>query len=65
MRGDIEVADARPVGQDHRDGRRVAAVATPGFENVGDGSGAQGVAREGDLDGARELLRAIVVEECE
>jgi hypothetical protein len=44
-------------------GPHIATVATPGLENVGDGAGAQGVAREGDLDGARELLRAIVVEE--
>jgi hypothetical protein len=63
MRGDREVADARPIGQDHRHGRRVAAVATPGFENVGDRAGAQGVTCEGDLDGAREFLRPIVVEE--
>lgn len=63
MRGDLEVADARPIGQDHRHGRRVATVTAPGFENVGDRAGAQGVAREGDLDGAREFLRPIVVEE--
>ena len=63
MRGDREVADARPVGQDHRHGRRVAPVAASGFENVGDGAGAQGVARQGDLDGGHEFLRPLVVEE--
>lgn len=63
MRGDLEVADARPVGQDHRDGRRVAAVAAPGFEDVGDGAGAQGVARQGHLDGEGEFLWPIVLEE--
>jgi hypothetical protein len=63
MRGDREIADARAVGPDHRHGRDVAPLATPGFENVGDGPGAQGVARQGDLDGGREFLRSVVVEQ--
>jgi hypothetical protein len=45
MRGDREVAHTGPVGQDHRHGRGVAAVAAPGFEDVGDRVGAQRVAR--------------------
>ncbi len=65
MRGDREVTDAGPVGQDHRHGRRVAPVAASGFENVGDGAGAEGIARQRDRDGGREFLRPVVVEERE
>ena len=65
MRGDLKVTDARTVGQDHRHRRLSAAVAAPGFEDVGDGAGAQRVAREGDLDGRGELLWPIVLEERE
>jgi len=65
MRGDREVADARPVGQNHRHGRLGAAVAAPGFEEVGDGAGAQRVAAQRDLDGRGELLRPIVIEQGE
>ena len=65
MRGDREVTDARTVGQDHGHGRRGAAVAAPGFEDVGDGAGAEGIARQGDRDGGREFLWPVVVEERE
>jgi len=65
MRGDLEVTDARTVGQDHRHGRLGATVAAPGFEDVGDGAGAHRVAREGDLDGGGEFLWPIILEERE
>ncbi|MBE3087871.1 MAG: hypothetical protein IMZ71_01980, partial [Chloroflexi bacterium] len=63
MRGDLEVADARSVGQDHRHGRLGAAVAAPGFENVGNGAGAQGVPLQRDRDGGGQFLWAVVIEE--
>ncbi len=65
MRGEGEVADARSVGQDHRDRRGLPALAAPGFQDVADGAGAQGVARQGEFDGEGELLRAVVVEQRE
>ena len=63
MRGDGEIADARAIGQDHRHGRRLPAVTPAGFQNVGDGSRAQGLARQGERDGGREFRRPVVVEE--
>ena len=63
MRGDLEVADTRPVGQDHRHGRLGAAVAAPGFENVRNGARAEGVPLQGDRDSGGELLGAVVVEQ--
>ena len=45
MRGDREIADTRTVGQDHRHGWDLAALTAPGLEEMGNGAGAQGVAR--------------------
>ena len=64
MRGDREVADTRSVGQNHRHGRRLPAVAPAGFKNVGDGSRPQRIARQGEGDRGREFRRPVVVEEC-
>ena len=65
MRGDLEVTDARTVGQDHGNGRPRAAVAAPGFEDVRDGAGAQRVAGEREFDGGGEFLWPIVLEQGE
>jgi hypothetical protein len=63
MRRDREIADTRTIRQDHRHGRGLAAPAAPGFEEMGNGAGAQGVARQGQLDRDRQLLWPIVVEQ--
>ena len=63
MRGDGQVTDARTVGQDHGHRWGRAAVAAPGVQDVGDGSGAQRVTPEGDLDGGGEGLGPIVLQE--
>ena len=47
------------------EGRLVAALAASGFEDVGDGAGAEGVAFESDGDGGGQLLRPVVVEQGE
>ncbi len=65
MRGDIEVADARPIGQRDRDGGLQPALASPGFEEVRDGAGAEGVSLERAVNRRRELLRPVVVEQRE
>ena len=65
MRGDGEVADARTVGQDHRHGRSVTAVAPPRLQDVADGAGPERIARQGERDGGGEFLRPIVIKERE
>lgn len=47
MRGDVEIADAGPVGQGERDRRFLAALPAPGFEDVRDRTGAERVAHGG------------------
>ena len=54
-----------PVGQGEPEGRLESALPASGFEDVGDGAGAEGVAFEGDGDGGGELLRSVVVEQGE
>ncbi len=63
MRGDGEIADARAIGQDHRHGRRLSAVATAGFENVRDGARPQRLARQREGDRGCEFRRPVVVQE--
>ena len=63
MRGDGEVADARPVGQDHRHGRLVAALASARLQDVADGAGPERVAFERERDGGGEFLWPIVIEQ--
>ena len=46
MRRDIEVADARVIGQRERDRRLLPALPAARFEDVRDGAGAEGVALE-------------------
>ena len=46
MRRDVEIADARAIGQRERDRRLLPALAAAGFENVRDGAGAERVALE-------------------
>jgi hypothetical protein len=60
---DIEVADARAIGQREWDRRFLPALAAACFQNVGDGAGAQGVALERPGHGDGQLLRALVVEQ--
>ena len=63
MRGDIEIADARVIGQRERDGRLLSPLAPPRFQNVREGAGAERVALERAGDGRGEFLRAVVVEQ--
>ena len=63
MRRDIEIADARAIGQRERDRRLLPALAAARFQNVRDGAGAEGIALERAGDGGAEFVRAIVVEQ--
>ena len=65
MGPDVDVLQARAIGQGESEGRLVAALAASGFEDVGDGAGAEGVAFESDGDGGGQLLRPVVVEQGE
>ena len=65
MRRDVEIADARAIGQRERDRRLLPALPAPGFEQVRDGAGAEGVALERARDGGGQFLRAVVVEQRE
>ena len=48
-----------------RSGGFESALSASGFEDVGDGAGAEGVAFEGYVDGGGQLLRPVVVEQGE
>jgi len=63
MRGEGEIGDARAVGQDHRDRRRLAPLAPPRFQDVADGARTERIPLEGERDGGRQFLRPIVVEQ--
>jgi hypothetical protein len=57
VRRDVEIADARSVGERHRDGGLQAALSPAGFEHVRDGAGAEGVAFKGVW---RDQLQALI-----
>ena len=65
MGPDVDVLQARAIGQGESEGRLVAALAASGFEDVGDGAGAEGIAFESDGDGGGQFLRPVVVEQGE
>ena len=55
-----------PIGQGESERAACGlALAASGFEDVGDGAGAEGVALESDGDGGGQLLRPVVVEQGE
>ena len=65
MRPDIEVTQPWPVGQRESERGFESALPASGFEDVGDGAGAEGIALEGDVDGGGQLLGSVVVEQGE
>ena len=65
MGPDVEVSQPRSVGQGEPERRFESALSPAGFEDVGDGAGAEGVSLEGVVDGGGELLRSVVVEQGE
>ena len=65
MGADIEVAHAGPVRQREGQRRRAAVLAPADLQQMGDGAGAEGIAREGGGDRGGELLRPAVVEQGE
>ncbi len=65
MRPDIEVSQSGSVGQREPQRGFEAALSPTSFEDVGDGTGAEGVAFEGQVDGGGQLLRPVVVEQGE
>ena len=65
MGPDVEVSQSRSVGQGEPERRFESALSSAGFEDVGDGAGAEGVSLEGVVDGGGELLRPVVVEQGE
>ena len=62
---DVEVAEPRSVGQGEPERGLESAPSPAGFEDVGDGAGAEGVSLEGVVDGGGQLLRPVVVEQRE
>ena len=65
MRPDVEVLQSGSVGQGEAERGFESALSPSGFEDVGDGAGAEGVAFEGYVDGGGQLLRPVVVEQGE
>ena len=66
MRGDVEIADARPVGQGHRHRRRLRRAGGAGFRGGARSRRRRGRRARGRAStAAREFLRAIVVEQGE
>ena len=65
MGPDVDVLQPWAIGQGESEGRLAAALPASGFEDVGDGAGAEGVAFESDGDGGGQLLRPVVVEQGE
>ena len=51
MGPDVDVLQPWAIGQGESEGRLAAALPASGFEDVGDGAGAEGVAFESDGDG--------------
>jgi hypothetical protein len=62
MGRDLEIADARTIGQRERDRRFLPALAAACFQNVGDGARAEGIAVERAGDGDAEFVWAVIVE---
>ena len=65
MGADVEVTQSGPVGEGESERGLESALPASGFEDVGDGAGAEGVAFEGDVNGLGQLLGSVVVEQCE
>ena len=65
MGPDIEVSQSGSVGQREPQRGFESALSASGFEDVGDGAGAEGVAFEGECDGGGQLLLPVVVEQGE
>jgi len=65
VRRDVEIADARAIGQRHRDRRLQAALSSAGFEEVRDGAGAERITLEGAVNRGAEFLGAVIIEQCE
>ena len=61
----VEVPQFRAVGQGESEGRFLSSPSASGFEDVGDGPGAEGVLFEGDGDGGVEFAGSVVVEQGE
>ena len=62
---DVEVTQSGPVGQGESERGFESALPASGFEDVGDGAGAERVALEGDIDGGGQFLGSVVVEQGE
>ena len=65
MGPDVEVTQSGPVGQGESERGFESALPASGFEDVGDGAGAEGVAFEGGVNGLGQLLGSVVVEQGE
>ena len=65
MGADVEVSQSGPVGQRESERGLESALPASGFEDGGDGAGAEGVAFEGECDGGGQLLGYVVVEQGE
>ena len=65
MGADVEVSQSGSVGQREAERGFESALSPAGFEDVGDGAGAEGVAFEGECDGGGQLLGSVVVEQGE
>ena len=65
MWGDVEITDAGPIGQGHRDRWFQAALPPTRFEEVRDGAGLERIAVERARNGRPEFLRPVIVEEGE
>ena len=62
MGADVQVSYAGPVGEGEPERGLASLVSASGFEDVGDGAGAEGVTFEGGGDGGGEFLGPVVVE---
>ena len=65
MGADVEVSHSGTVGEGEPERGLLSLVSASGFEDVGDGAGAEGVTFEGGGDGGGEFLRPVVVEQGE
>ena len=60
---DVEIADARAIGQRDRDRGLQPALPPAGFQDVRDGAGAERITLKSTLDGGPEFLRAVAIEQ--
>ena len=65
MGADVEVSQSGSVREREAERRFASALSAAGFEDVGDGAGAEGVFFERECDGGGQLLRPVVVEQDE